>query len=412
MDRGRGGGIAQSGPKVDAGRGEIDRSRRNLNTEGDKVMIGRRRRVLAKLTKSRSKEWLGTRDSRCSYIEDRRGGCWKRRLKITDRVGAPIVCWRRKTNRACPAVPDFTLIGFKIRLFQLPPLTMPDEPQKFTSLFSLGLNNTAEQPDPIKLDVHGQIPPWLSGALYRTGPGTFSVPTKHGREWKPAHWFDGLGLNHKFDIKPNGEVWYRSRTANPKIELAIMQGGGESCFTFGGNDPCETYFQKFSTCFKRAVGMTHHVEDNVSVTLTPNMPGFAVPSSHSTNKVNGVEYIVAKTDGDTLSILDPETLELLGPAHYKDLDPALKGAALTAAHACTDPANGDLFNFVYEFGPSAGYTAFRIQGKGPDRGKLTVLAKITDTPAVYIHSSALTEKYFILCVWQADIKWYVFPNSP
>jgi len=148
------------------------------------------------------------------------------------------------------------------------------------------------------------------------------------------------------------------------------------------------------------------------VTLTPNMPGFTVSSSHSTNKVNGVEYIVAGTDADILSILDPETLKVLGPAHYKDLDPALKGASLAAAHCCIDPSNGDLFNHVYTFGPSAGYTAFRIRGKGPDRGRMTVLANITNAPPAYLHSSCLTGKYFILCIWQADIKWYTFPFPP
>jgi len=290
---------------------------------------------------------------------------------------------------------------------------MSDGQQKFRSAISHGLNNTDEQLGPLKLDVHGQIPPWLSGALYRTGPGTFSIPTRSGHEWKPVHWFDGLGLNHKFDIKPNGEVWYRSRKANPAAELSIMEKGVKLPFAFGPSDPCETFFQKFTTFFKQTIGIIPHrpEEDNVSVTLTPNMPGFAVPSSHTANKVSGIEYIVAKTDADMLSILDPETLEVLGPAHYRDLNPKLKGSALSAAHACTDPINGDLFNYVYKFGPSAGYTAFRVRGKGPERGRLTVLAKITDAPPAYIHSSCLTEKYFILCIWQADIKRRVFPYS-
>ena len=278
-------------------------------------------------------------------------------------------------------------------------------------MISHGLNNTAEQPNPIKLDVYGQIPSWLSGALYRTGPGTFSIPTKRGSDWKPAHWFDGLGLNHKFDIRPNGEVWYRSRKACPEGELSIMENGVRLAYSFDASDPCETYFQKFTTFFRRAVGITpyRNEEDNVSVTLTPNMPGFAVPSSHTANKVNDVEYIVAKTDASALMILDPETLQVLGPARYGDLDPALKGASLSAAHASTDSINGDLFNHVYKFGSSGGYTVFRIRGSGPDRGKLMVLARIADAPPAYLHSSCLTEKYFILCIWQADIKWCVFP---
>ena len=413
---------------------------------------------------------------------------WKSEVMVAGRegeksrtgVGAGMVCWRRKTNRAHSAVPESALIGQdKIVLRPDPPSQPPtfhpparahpraaeeagqprnpgapvtnarpphatldhllffepafitalmisgatshpaisppmsNKPQKFQSMISHGLNNVAEQPDPIRLDVHGQIPPWLTGTLYRTGPGTFSVPTKHGYDWKPVHWFDGLGLNHKFDIKPNGEVWYRSRKACPGAEVSIMENGAYLSYSFDASDPCETYFQKFTTFFRRAIGISpqRDEEDNVSVTLTPNMPGFAVPSSHTTNKVNDVEYIVAKTDADALSILDPETLQALGPAHYEDLNPALKGASFSAAHACIDPINGDLFNHVYKFGSSGGYTAFRIRGHGPDRGKLAVLANITDAPAAYLHSSSLTEKYFVLCIWQADIKWWVFPTS-
>ena len=287
---------------------------------------------------------------------------------------------------------------------------MSEKPQKFQSLFSYGLNNTVEQPDPVQLDVQGQIPAWLSGVLYRTGPGTFSIPTKRGHEWKPRHWFDGLGLNHKFDIKLNGEVWYMNRRASLGAEQSIVEHGTRVSFSFAGNDPCETYFQKFVTFFKHAVGIVPNPDgglNNVSVTLTPNMPGVAPPSSRTTNKVNGVEYIVAKTDAHVLSILDPETLQVLAPTSYGDVDPALEGGILSAAHACTDPITGDLFNFVYKFGSSAGYNAFRIQGKGQDRGKLTVLANITDAPPAYLHSSCLTEKYFVLCIWQADIKWCV-----
>lgn len=285
-----------------------------------------------------------------------------------------------------------------------------DRPHGSQPIISHGLNNAAEQPDPVKLHVHGQIPSWLSGILYRTGPGTFSIPTKQGHEWKPVHWFDGLGLHHKFDIKSNGEVWYMSRKACPEAEQAIKENGTRLTFSFDSNDPCETFFQKFTTFFKRVAGITplRAEEQNVSVTLTPNMPGFTPPSSHTTNKVSGAEYIVAKTDADVLSILDPETLDILGPAHYRDLSPALNGAALTAAHACIDPISGDLFNHIYKFGSSAGYTAFRIRGDGPDRGGLTVLANITDAPPAYLHSSCLTEKYFILCIWQADIKWCLF----
>jgi hypothetical protein len=84
----QGDGTARSGPRVNVNLGEIDRSKRNLNT-GEKleVTIERWRRTLRQLTKSRSKEWFGTRDSKCSYMEERRGGFGERTLKDTDRTG-------------------------------------------------------------------------------------------------------------------------------------------------------------------------------------------------------------------------------------------------------------------------------------------------------------------------------------
>ncbi|TFY63351.1 hypothetical protein EVJ58_g3310 [Rhodofomes roseus] len=40
-----------------------------------------------------------------------------------------------------------------------------------------GFENAAEQLVPIELNIRGDFPPWLSGNLYRTGPGTYSIPS-------------------------------------------------------------------------------------------------------------------------------------------------------------------------------------------------------------------------------------------
>lgn len=64
-----------------------------------------------------------------------------------------------------------------------------------TSLFALGLQNTPEQLEPVRLDVKGTIPAWVAGSLYRTGPGTYDIPVKNGDMFHVRHWFDGIGMN-------------------------------------------------------------------------------------------------------------------------------------------------------------------------------------------------------------------------
>ena len=62
------------------------------------------------------------------------------------------------------------------------------------------LDNEAEVPE---LNVQGRIPQWLSGILLRTGPAKFEVGTQ-----KYNHWFDGLGMLHKFEIHDGGQPLY------------------------------------------------------------------------------------------------------------------------------------------------------------------------------------------------------------
>lgn len=145
---------------------------------------------------------------------------------------------------------------------------------------------------------------------------------------------------------------------------------------------------------------------NASVTMTPNMPGWehhtSLPAPSPSS--SGPRYLVAKTDADILQLLDPTTLEPLAASRYQDLNPALDGQ-LSAAHSCRDHSTGDFYNYSCKLGgrfPT--YKIFRIGGKD---GKVDVLAEVKDAPASYIHSFAMTDRFVILCVWQAHITQYV-----
>lgn len=298
-----------------------------------------------------------------------------------------------------------------------------------------GFENAAEQRTPIDLRIHGEIPPWLSGVLYRTGeisvtrwlvfyatnffsfssigPGVTRIPTASdpSKTVDIQHWFDGLALHHRFEIFPGGQrVAYRSRKGSEDLEREISETGSYPGFSFGQQaDPCESIFRKFFTVFKTLRGGGTAMTPagiNASVTMTPDMPGWehhtSLPAPSSSS--SGPRYLVVKTDADILQLLDPITLEPLAASRYQDLSPALDGQ-LSAAHSCRDHTTGDFFNYSCKLGgrfPT--YKIFRIGGKDE---KVDVLAEIKDAPASYIHSFAMTDRFVILSVWQAHITQYV-----
>lgn len=283
---------------------------------------------------------------------------------------------------------------------------------------ALGFENAPEITAPVSLAVKGTFPSWLSGALYRVGPGTFR-PGKDGADkaFDVQHWFDGLAMVHRFDIRggPSPGVHYMCRRTSAAREARVAaQGGWGAIGTFGQRgDPCESYFAKFAT-FLRALPAPDRLPrgtapdaENVVVTLSPGLPGLgALAGSHSSGKTQAragrPAYVVAQSDSNRLQVLDAETLDPLALETYEYLDPALEGP-MTAAHPCTDMETGDVYNFVLRLGPMHSYTVFRLsEESGDGMGKTTVLARITDAPAAYLHSFFMTKRYVVLCIWQAD----------
>ncbi|KXN84646.1 Beta,beta-carotene 9',10'-oxygenase [Leucoagaricus sp. SymC.cos] len=281
-----------------------------------------------------------------------------------------------------------------------------------------GLENAEPQHEPILLPVQGQIPSWLAGSLYRTGPGTFRVqPTSSDKSQpKPevnfSHWFDGLGMNHHFQITPKGEVYYSNRSSSDGRIAQVEQFGRVPGVTFGKQqDPCENLFKKFFTTYvpQSKAGTTNADSsanrpdnENISVTLSANIPGI---SSHNATKssATGLRYLVAKTDLNRLQVLDPDSLKPLELVTYARIDPRLKGQ-FSAAHSCEDPFTGEYFNYVQKFNPSKVYNVFRVTPSPTPEGKakVDILAEITDAPMAYIHSFSITKKYVVLCIWQSD----------
>ena len=59
--------------------------------------------------------------------------------------------------------------------------------------------------------ANAQIPSWLRGSLYRTGPGKFEMPLASGEgDYLCEHWFDGFTLLHHYSIESDG-IYYRNQ---------------------------------------------------------------------------------------------------------------------------------------------------------------------------------------------------------
>jgi torulene dioxygenase len=52
-----------------------------------------------------------------------------------------------------------------------------------------GFGDIPETRTPIELKVTGTIPNYVRGALYRTGPGSYTVPMNNGKTFKIQHWY-------------------------------------------------------------------------------------------------------------------------------------------------------------------------------------------------------------------------------
>ncbi|RVX68203.1 hypothetical protein B0A52_08712 [Exophiala mesophila] len=263
-----------------------------------------------------------------------------------------------------------------------------------------GFDVHSEERSPVELRVEGRIPEYTAGVLFRTGLGPRSVETAKSKTFKVNHWFDGFSLVHRFQIhrpEPGSSVrvTYNSRLTSDGLIERVRKKGQLEEFTFAAKyDPCRTFFQKVQSVFKPSENLERPNDVNVGVTLSVNFPG--LPSPRESQESKGISTLCTKTDATMMQMLDPETLEPLGIARQSNLHPDLKGPT-SGAHAKSDPATGDVFNYNLEFGRTGTYRVFRVSAK---TGKTSILATFTHAPA-YLHSIFLTENYVVLCVWNS-----------
>ena len=227
--------------------------------------------------------------------------------------------------------------------------------KQIPQFFQPGFRQNLEEYEISDLEITGEIPDWLEGRLIRNGPGMVLVD-------KPMqHWFDGLAMLHKFDIK-DGKVSYKSKYIDCEAYRVTKKTGKISYSDFA-TDPCRSLFGKVQTVFD------------------------SKPKITDSAKVN-----IGKVGDKTMALgeplmqiqIDPSTLESLGVFHYEK-DP---GSRMTTAHPHTD--DGTSYNLVVEYGAINYYSIYSI---GPE------VKKISSVPVrepAYLHSFGMSDRYFII----------------
>jgi carotenoid cleavage dioxygenase-like enzyme len=229
---------------------------------------------------------------------------------------------------------------------------MSSNPPKY---YEPGFRQNQQEHEIAKLHVTGEIPDWLEGSLIRNGPGMVSA------DISMRHWFDGLAMLHRFDIK-GGEVGYKSKFLDCEAYRSVKTTGKINYSDFA-TDPCRSLFGKVQTVFESDPKITDSAKVNVG-------------------KVGENTYAL----GEPLMQIqiDPETLESMGVFHYGKKP----GSRMTTAHPHTEGKNA--YNLVVEYGPINYYSIYTMAPR-PEK-----VASIPVKEPAYIHSFGMSDRYFII----------------
>ena len=233
------------------------------------------------------------------------------------------------------------------------------------------------------------------------GVGQFVIPTSEDGSRPNAvmqHWFDGLGMLHKFHMD-GGEIYYSSRYTSAGIARKAKVDGFVNQVFFGNNaneplktaqDPCSALLGASQSLFQPSGPPK---PDEAIVNVVPRR-GMHLPSSdpHSQDATEYPEKdeILNHTDQNVLQVCDAKTLEPKRILTYAEIDPELAGYGI-CAHPPKDRSRGLTFNYIISEQGSMSVFALDI------RSKPTKLVWKTVLPCkpCYIHSLAMTEKYVI-----------------
>ncbi|CAD5112781.1 DgyrCDS1993 [Dimorphilus gyrociliatus] len=228
-----------------------------------------------------------------------------------------------------------------------------------------------DQRDAVECEVRGTIPSWLTGTLFRNGPGKYEF----GEE-QYNHLFDGAAVLHKF-VFNEGKVIYQNRLLDTDTYRSNMAANRIVIGEFGtavAPDPCKNLLNRYFTHFSRKMEQT----DNTNV-----------------NVVEFCDQIYALTETPYMNRIDPEKLVATKKV---ELD-KLISVNLSTAHPHFEP-DGSMINFGVQFGKSSNYHVIKIPPIDKEcTDSIDYAERIATLPVLtsptYFHSFGMTENYII-----------------
>ena len=237
--------------------------------------------------------------------------------------------------------------------------------------FGIGFRSLTEEIDERSLSTTGDLPPWLSGAYVRNGPGRFDAG-----DGRIGHWFDGLAMLVRFGFDGDG-VRYTNRFLRTSTYRKAMAGRLEAPL-FARTDGGGGIIDRLSTI------LFSDPPDNANVNVFPFGDDFA-----------------ALTETPVFVAADRETLATEAVTGY-DGGPTLHHVT---AHLLPDPTGEGFVGYGTQFGPRTRYHVYRIADGGrradgdgiADRTpRIEPIASVTVDRPAYMHSFGLTRRYAVL----------------
>lgn len=241
-------------------------------------------------------------------------------------------------------------MSFDPKRWQTPAPKTPEDGPAYT----LGFETLESEVEVDSAPVAGAIPAWLSGTLVRTGPAKFEVGTQ-----KYNHWFDGLGMLHRFSIS-NGEASYGNKFIQSRAYMHAMENDQISFREFA-TDPDPELYKSVSQ------GFEPHGTDNAII-----------------NVVKIKDKILATTQMPMPIEFDPATLKTLGTFDFEDNLPD----GFTTPHPQVD--GNYLYNWTTSLDPPVSHNLYRFDGTTRE-----LLTSIPSEAPAFVNSFAITERYII-----------------
>lgn len=232
-----------------------------------------------------------------------------------------------------------------------------NEISNFKNLFSSQTDEVEKTP----LTIQGQIPQWLEGSLFRTGPSLYEFG-----KTRLNHLFDGMAKFYKVSFSGSAQkAFFTSRFAQSKAYLKGIEKAALQSYEFGSG-PKRTKLQTVLEAL------------DFKATDNPNVNMFFLN-----------QRFFACTETPFLTEFDPQNLNTMGQINLSD---SIK-SQISTAHPHFDFESGQLFNFLIEYGPVSTYKL--ISWKQGDNIPKQIASIKTDKPA-YLHSFAITQNFVVL----------------